>query len=244
MSDHHQVVDRLKKLILHEQSARKIGSVKEAEAFAGKIQQMLFDFKLNISQIDLDQYEEKEPVGRQSVELDGIQRKGNIKKRQELLWRLAQAVAKAHYCNILIVPGSAQVFFVGRPADRAVAIEMYHYLVNAEIRFASNDLKAHNRLGGGASRWAYLKSHYSGFAHTIAIRYSEQRHKQEMKKTSANQTQALVVIDRTRTAVQHFMTMHGAPSRQRHSQISSDEAYGAGVVRGKQTDLGSKRRLQ
>ena len=244
MDEHHQIMDRLKKLILHERSARKIGSAKEAEAFAGKIQQMLFDFKLDISQIDLDQYEEKEPVGKESVELDGIHRKGNVKKRQELLWRLAQAVAKAHYCDLLIVPGTARVYFIGRPTDRAVAIEMYHYLVNAEILFASNDLKAHNRLGRGANRWAYLKSHYSGFAHTIGIRYSEQRHKQEMKKTNTNQTQALVVIDRTRTAVTKFMEMHGAPSRVRRSSVSDLKGYRAGVVRGKQTDLGSKRRLQ
>ena len=47
-----QIIEKLRKLIAHEQSARTIGNIAEAEAFASKIQDLLTAHKLDMSEVD------------------------------------------------------------------------------------------------------------------------------------------------------------------------------------------------
>lgn len=49
------IIEKLRKLIAMEQSARSIGSLAEAEAFASKVQELLSKHKLEMSEIELDE---------------------------------------------------------------------------------------------------------------------------------------------------------------------------------------------
>jgi sugar phosphate isomerase/epimerase len=51
-----KIIEKLKKLIRHEQSARTIGNLGEAENFAARIQELLDAYNLSLSDIDVNEY--------------------------------------------------------------------------------------------------------------------------------------------------------------------------------------------
>lgn len=64
------IIEKLRKLIAMEQSARSIGSLAEAEAFASKVQELLSKHKLEMSEIELDEQEESDPIDWEEVRTD------------------------------------------------------------------------------------------------------------------------------------------------------------------------------
>ena len=51
----NKILEKIKKLIRHKESAEKIGSISEAEAFAVKIQKLLNEYNISLSDIDLEE---------------------------------------------------------------------------------------------------------------------------------------------------------------------------------------------
>jgi hypothetical protein len=62
-----QLIDRLQKLIAHERSSRDIGNTAEAEAFAVKIQTMLTQHKLTMSDVEFEAQDATDPIGHDEV---------------------------------------------------------------------------------------------------------------------------------------------------------------------------------
>lgn len=58
------IIEKLRKLIRHERSAREIGSIAEAEAFAERIQSLCDEYNLSISEIDIDEINSTNRLGR------------------------------------------------------------------------------------------------------------------------------------------------------------------------------------
>ena len=46
------IIEKLRKLIAHEKSARSIGNIHEAEAFASRIQTLLDEHKLSMGEVE------------------------------------------------------------------------------------------------------------------------------------------------------------------------------------------------
>lgn len=122
-----RVLDLIKKLNAKAESASKIGSSAEAEAFAAKVTQMLLDYNLSMDEISLEG-QTVEPIDREIFrpELFGV-----TAKKSRILWQeiLAIAVAQANFCRILVHPGRNSLSFVGRRHNREVAMWLYGSLV-------------------------------------------------------------------------------------------------------------------
>lgn len=118
------IIERIRKLIAHERSARSIGSTAEAEAFAERIQKILLEHKVSLSEVDIKSLDTDDPIGQSAADL-------NTKRIDK--WRviLAFGIANNLFCMILRRTGggeSGQFIFIGRESDRTAASEMYHYL--------------------------------------------------------------------------------------------------------------------
>lgn len=131
------IIEKLRKLIAHEKSARSVGSLAEAEAFAAKIQELLLANKLGMDEIALDERERSEPIESLWVNPEdaGCRRRS---KRVEWQERLAYAVARCNGCELLITPSSNVVFFVGRTSDREAAKALFLYLLELAKRLPQN----------------------------------------------------------------------------------------------------------
>lgn len=127
------ITEVLQKLIAHEKSARIVGSIAEAEAFATRIQELLTKYKLSRSEVEADTLDKDDPIGHSRVESTKVDNEG---------WFLilAQGVAVNFYCRPVDeswpkVKGcrrqdKASIVFVGRDSDREAATSMFSYLAN------------------------------------------------------------------------------------------------------------------
>jgi len=119
------VTERLQKLIAMEQSARKIGNIAEAEAFAAKVAELLFRHNLSMSDIEIKEQEQNEPIDREYVA-------GN-KGRSPWMEILAKAVATACFCKHMIIGKTSTQIFVGRTSDRQAAASLYKHLIGCAV---------------------------------------------------------------------------------------------------------------
>src|ERR1017187_8732928 len=93
------VMEKLRKLIAHEESARSMGSLAEAEAFAGRIAEMLTQHRLERSDVEV-KAETAEPIGQDRVTAE----EAGVKKGAQnvaVAWQvcLARGVCKATGCG-------------------------------------------------------------------------------------------------------------------------------------------------
>lgn len=203
------VLDLLAKLMRHEQSAREVGSLAEAEAFASKVQQLLTAHKLDMSEIQFEQREQFEPIDEVPVSARDI---GIKQKRKRVEWQegLAFAIANCNGCQILVSNWSNTVFFVGRTSDRQACAQVYARFVRMAFDLAEKSaeetrdaqrMKCMARNGqwyNGAvfAHWmrAYKSSFCVGFSTVMQVRFSEQsRQMEEAKKATEGENCSAMV---------------------------------------------------
>lgn len=121
MLNRDKALDKVRKLIAYEESARSIGSIVEAAASAVLIQNLLYehDFKL-------DELEEPPPV-EEPIESVIIAETG---RKQRIAWKedLADDIATSFFSKILVHTGSDKITFVGTPSNAQVAMQAFKYL--------------------------------------------------------------------------------------------------------------------
>ncbi len=125
-----KIIDKLQKLINHEKSAREIGNVAEAEAFAGKIQQLLIRHNLSMSEIEIETAKTSE-IDIEPAFLFSRQRNENWK------FILASTIAELHGCNILQMDDLCQLI-VGRETDRQIVLDLYQHFIKTGKNLAGN----------------------------------------------------------------------------------------------------------
>lgn len=116
-----QILDRIRKLFAHADSASAIGNQAEAEAFAAKAAQLLAEHKIDRSAVSLSE-EPEEAIVMETVltsDLLGIKTKGG--------WRsvLAEGLSRAYFVRLVIgnrdwKTGSYPVYVFGKASDREV----------------------------------------------------------------------------------------------------------------------------
>ena len=126
------IIDRIKKLIAHERSARSIGSTAEAESFAELIQKLLVKHKLSMTEVEIESLDKNDPIGHSTAGL-------NTKRTKKWDEVLASGIAGGFFCKVLLRAGGEQncaFIFIGRESDRNAAKEMFQYLASLAPKFA------------------------------------------------------------------------------------------------------------
>lgn len=132
------VIEKIRKLIAHADSARAIGSLAEAEAFGAKVSELLAKHKLEMSDVEFAAVKETDPIARQYVH----PREGGYRKVAVRQWwreSLGSTIARAHFCRILVYEKHNGLTFVGRGADRAVAVHLFIVLGRALERLVERE---------------------------------------------------------------------------------------------------------
>ena len=234
------IIFKLQKLLNHKQSAEAIGNVHEATAFAEKIQKLLTEHKLSITDIAA---KEEEKAGVTEGSAVDPRRFGMKDKDKIIPWllRLAQGIAKANDCAILVsshaLSGkvSNKFIFVGIDADRIAAEEFFTYMAKLIWEMAGKEgdrqkedfrqeiLYDLGRCAPGhlsAKLHNFRHSYCMGFANAVVERMTEERQRQ--MAAQAPQSTALVLVDRRGLAVRTHM--------QKYTATSKTKQYGAGGV--------------
>jgi hypothetical protein len=216
MTADEKLIDKLGKLRRHAESAKQIGNEAEAQAFADMFQRLVLANKIDVSEIDFETQERDEPVGAHYIDYakHGVALKT---RRAEWIQRLASVIAEAHFCRILVHPGSSRITLVGRKSDCEVAEYVLVTLQRAAERMAKRAYYKYwfelfevcavcggqktGHVAGHAFRSStqqaagFKASWLDGFITRLAQRYREQR------SAVAGSSTALVRVNRAEKAV-------------------------------------------
>lgn len=208
-----KIIDRLKKLIRHQKSAEKISSVNEAKVFADKIQDLLDEHNLSMSEIDISE----EPV---DVDQELLQK---CFKRE---WKrlLVHRIAKINSCQAIY--DMPRMIIVGTLADRQVTFELYTYFADlGEHLYTLEAKNLKNEYGFVPAK--YKGSFMLGYAQTIANRLYL-RHKAAVDAIPQTST-ALVFIGDKLAKSQQFVDDKIPTKKTRMSMnVGSYDGYDAG----------------
>lgn len=202
MEDTTKILDKIKKLHQHAESAKLIGSEAEAEAFASMVSKLLNDHKLEMTDIQFEEQIKNEPVDRSYVDWKSH---GLKHRKTRIAWieRLANMVAKAHGCRIVVITGSSVVIIVGTESNRQVAEYVLVTLVRSAEKIADKEYVRYfyKCRDKGATHLArgYREAFLLGFIDKIGARFEDERARAEASCT------ALVRFDKERAAVEDFM---------------------------------------
>ena len=262
--ENNPMIEKLRKLIAHERSARSIGNLAEAEAFASKIQDLLTAHKLEMSEVDFQEREDGEPIDWEKVDGNEIAARSN---RTKVYWRVmvARTIAKINGCMVVNDTRSRgrSFFFVGRTSDRELAKMLYIYMVELGeelcVKAAREDREVQSLkfnvhhsihsfdvptwMAAAFRSWmkSYRESWKTGFADAIVKRL-EDRYEETLKAQAQVSANAIVHIKRDALAVQDFL--RGKTKRRRgnvRGDNSNSDGYGRGQSTGNAVNLSPNR---
>jgi hypothetical protein len=188
-----KVIDRLAKLKRHAESAEKIGSEAEAQAFAAMVQQLLLKHNLDMTDLEYEATVDAEPVG---VHYINYAKHPRVKIRHtRVLWieQLAGVIARAHHCRILTHSGTSRVSLIGRKSNCEIAEYMFVVMQRQMERishaawWAAHRERLKNGLTNEDARAELLgfrSAFLSGFIARLEERYNEERRTTEQSYSS------------------------------------------------------------
>lgn len=251
MATHEQekIVEKLRKLIAMERSARDIGSIAEAEAFASKIQELLSTHKLEQSEVELSEQEESDPIDMEEVATDEAGFKSVGKK---VMWQLhlADGIAKANGCK-LIGTRTNRVIFAGRQSDRELCKILFIYILElakdmnerAAKQYKRETLKGVQQLYGSMDidprklrllQKEFKQSWYTGFSDSVKARFIA---KWEEMKAQYAESAAIVHIDNNKKLIDEFLRGKIRAGRRSQRYIGNQAGYEAGQASGNSINL-------
>lgn len=233
-----EIVSKLQKLIAHEESARKMGSIAEATIFAAKIAELMQNHNLEMSDVEVQEEDDNSPVGKTYVTpgtKGGKVRSGRSKWRETL----AQAVAASMFCKLLVVPGKATLCFCGREEQREAAVMLFNYLHDLCNQMNKSEYKRYAAVTPmPQSSHDYRHSFTVGFADAVHHRlYSD------LQALRGSTEKGLVLVNRHELAIRSFL---GGRPKMSNSIVRSvgGDAYHVGYARGSAVNLKANKALK
>jgi hypothetical protein len=264
-----EILEKVRKLHAHAESAAEIGNEAEAQTFAAKVQELLTAYKLSMADIGSGDRAAPEPINMTYVFWEEMGLNGRA-TRQGWTEVLGQLIADAYYCKFVIcrgryfmgekpqgwpdVPrkiGHSTGFFVGTDTDRKIAQYMYVTLGRFLYHFAERESKKFRYQcwvdsgkpdSGAAPMAAGFKAGFvAGFLQRLSDRFDEEV-KPKASVTASN-TAAIVLVKKNSLArVQTWCDENLELKKCRMAAMNdgSQEGRHAGKKAANDLDLGSK----
>lgn len=167
-----KILDKIRKLIEHERSARSIGSIHEAALFAAKIQELLDQYNLQMS--DVDYQEARSNVNSEQIHFP----------RELNYWRRSFLAFVAHLQGCTICLGNKYFLIIGNEIDRLLVAELFLYfeglgshLADAAAREWQSTLEYRRKKKKASHTRDYKNSFLLGYSSQVAERMAAEREK-------------------------------------------------------------------
>jgi hypothetical protein len=137
-ADLQKTLGLIKKLMAKADSAAQIGSAEEAATFAAKANELLLKHKLEMTDLELASEDTDDPIedGYINVAQAAGLKKGGGARRAAWIEGLASRLCNAHFCKLLVVPGSKTIRIIGRKSDKQIVEYLLTTLVREGERLA------------------------------------------------------------------------------------------------------------
>lgn len=129
MTEQEKILEKIRKLHEHAESAAEIGSEAEAQAFAAKVQELLTEYKLSMKDVHRAGTKEANTINAAYVSWQGA----NLKVRNRRMnWAefLGVMVCDAYYCKFVISGRGGRIgLIIGSETDRNIATYVYYVIL-------------------------------------------------------------------------------------------------------------------
>lgn len=225
MSEINKIKEKLRKLIAKEESARELGNLAEAEAFASKIQQLLMEYELSIEELKANTAEST-AMGIEIFDLKPLL------SRHESDWieKLYSVASRLNFCMAIFSSKTTELKLVGTEMNR----EFTHYLAGQLIpKLRTLAHKSFSEYNGPEKRNTYIRGFLRGAV--MGIRERLLGDLEKMKKENT-QVQGLVLMkDR---ALKEFIQKEFPHLSSRNSnRLGGKEGAYQGYVAGKNVPI-------
>lgn len=254
MTDQEKLLDRIRKLHAKATSAHHMGSMEEAQAFAAKVNELLLKHRLEMSDLEMTEMEVNEPVDEAFIAVDPTGALRTKRKRVAWIERMASTIASAHFCKILVVRGSANIFLVGRKRDRDVAEWMIQWMVPFVWKLSEREMVKARKTEKAAGRYlgarGFRAEFVAGFVDRLQERFHAMRQEvtKEMKSLASQSSTgsaigtALMRIDAADQAVAKYVETKYKrhASSVRMTRTGNRSGYHAGRAAADRVNLGTR----
>jgi hypothetical protein len=222
-TDRAKVIDKLRKLRAHAESAQKLNSEAEAASFAEMVQTMIT--RHNIQESELDALEQEEELKLNPMVQIHLPHEFLHKHKQRRAWLedLAACVAHAHFCDVLYGPKRFYIYFCGREAQAEMAREVYVKLATTAERLAQAEYFRHYHEvrgdGQEASIRGFKPAFLDAFVHRLASRY--RRRTEQLQDEINAAAGAMVLFKSEEQKLKEFIDSILHPRRKHVKHIKS-----------------------
>jgi hypothetical protein len=235
-----KIMERLRKLMAQEEGERALGNLEAAALFAEKIQEQLTRHKLSLT--DVESYEQDRDNPFAHVLVSPPQWGERWKPRRiSRIENLADTIARAHFCRLMMIPNKNCVIFVGRKTDADIAAYVWRRLARTAWDLCEREREAAKKKAqrSPGARWAGNKefryNFYWGFTLAISERYQAQKQTLEIE---AGNCQALVRAERdVELYVEKWTEQNGTLDEVADQERLNREAWARGYRRGQEVNL-------
>lgn len=178
------ILNKIKKLLNHADSATKIGSLAEAEVAAAKANELLMQYNLSIDKVD--RLEKKPQIEEQIISPD------NLFPKNEGKWMidLWNTISKYNFCKIITINGGMGGFyFIGQKHNK----EITQYIVEQlEVKIRELARESFRNYIGPEKRGTFIRGFLSGAVTGIYHKLKAEREK--IKEAQNNEMTALILV--------------------------------------------------
>lgn len=168
-----KIKEKIEKLFRKAESAEKIGSLEEAAIFSSKAQELLVQYNLEMSELDLGETKQ-EAIG---FYVDLKARYGLNKTDGDWLIRLYSTISQFNFCKI-VTKGNIGLTIVGEEHN----IDMVDYICSNLIPTIKQlRLKAWKEYNGTEKTNTFKRGYYRGAVSGIHAKLREQRDRDSIK---------------------------------------------------------------
>jgi hypothetical protein len=225
------IIEKLRKLIQHQESAEKMGSVEEAEAFALKIQELLA--KYNLSKSDLKQ----EDVTAEIIEVRDVVKVPGIGGMSNL--EVMKSICKWNWCKVYIMGNKSnnEMMIVGSPENIEICRYIHSSVMKTFLDIGKHKYKERQKFYDGIKIEGvdtFMRAFLSGCALGLDLKLSEGRQKFENANISCK-----AIVRMNEIAVTDYVyNKYGKPEKGRRSSVSDvGGAYEQGVQVGRNVQI-------
>lgn len=232
------IIEKCRKLMAHAESAKQMGSLEEAEAFASKMYELL-----ERHQLGFDAVANAEPAEKLDEEIheewSNYAAMAGLSGRQRVSWveRLVSRLAIAHRCRIVVSSGSGSIGIVGAPADREVVSYMAEMLLPKLRKIAAREYREakKNSFRGLPSGWT--TSWLCGAAEGIYQQLMAKQRALHEEAEQSGQGTALIRLDNRKEAVAKYLNQRYSRTASGLSGGRSSNAFSKGQAHGRSMNI-------
>lgn len=169
-SNKDQILARIKKLLNHAKSARQMGSLQEAEAFAEKANELIIEYNLSIAEVDGVDLENKFDTWKFSESVNY----GDNQSGSRWKYLLMAVLCEHNLCSFTFRQKQKTMKVYGMMENVDVVVWLYNYLSVGLLRLAQS---SYNLISNKPNRYSYLKDFLIGAVAGLNRKFEDQKKK-------------------------------------------------------------------